>query len=157
MVRNVLLVEDDENDVFFFKRAMKLAGWTDPVQVVQDGQQAIEYLKGTGNFASREEFPIPALVLLDLKMPFLSGLEVLKWIRTESDFKQLPVVMFTSSKEEIDLEQAYQLGANAYVVKPAGSDELLEVVKAIWAFWMKHNQFAPPRVCLDERSGLSVF
>lgn len=143
MVRNVLLVEDDENDVFFFQRAMKLAGWSEPVQVVRDGQQAIEYIKGTGNFAGREKFPIPNLILLDLKMPFLSGLEVLKWIRTESELRQLPVVMFTSSKEEVDLEQAYQLGANAYVVKPAGSDELLELVKAIWNFWIKHNQFSP--------------
>src|SRR5678816_3813919 len=141
MVRNVLLVEDDENDVFFFKRAMKLAGWDEPVQVVQDGHEAIEYLKGAGPYADREKFPLPVLVLLDLKLPFLSGLEVLKWIRTESDFRQMAVVMLTSSKQEIDVEQACQLAANAYVVKPASSDDLLDVVRSIWSFWIKHNQF----------------
>ena len=141
MVRNVLLVEDDENDVFFFKRAMKLAGWDEPLHVAQDGQEAIEYLKGTGQYADREKFPLPALVLLDLKLPFLSGLEVLKWIRTESDFKQMAVVMLTSSKQEVDVEQACHLAANAYVVKPASSDDLLDLVKSIWSFWIKHNQF----------------
>src|SRR6266404_1942883 len=143
MLRNALLVEDDENDVFFFKRAMKLAEWTDPLQVARDGQQAIEYLKGTGPFSSREEFPMPVLILLDLKLPFLSGLEVLKWIRAESEYRHLTVVMLTSSKEEVDIDQACQLGANAYVVKPAGPEELLDLVKAIWAFWIKHNQYCP--------------
>ena len=143
MVPNVLLVEDDENDIFFFQRAMKMAGWTDPLKIAQDGQQAVEYLKGTGPFSSREEFPIPALVLLDLKLPFLSGLEVLKWIRTESEVRKIAVVMLTSSKEEVDVEQACQLGANAYVVKPAASDDLLDLVKSIWSFWIKHNQYCP--------------
>lgn len=143
MVRNVLLVEDDENDVFFFKRAMKFAGWDDPLYVVPDGQKAIEYIKGEGPFANRDEFPLPALMLLDLKLPFLSGLEVLKWVRTESDLKFLVVVMLTSSKEEVDVEQACHLGANGYVVKPASSDELLDLVKAIRSFWIKHNQFCP--------------
>jgi len=143
MTRNILLVEDDENDVFFFKRAMKLAGWTDPLQVVPDGQKALDYLQGTGQFSQRDEFPLPVLVLLDLKLPYLNGLEVLKWIREDSNHKQLAVVMFTSSKEEVDIERACHFGANAYVVKPAGADELLELVKAIWTFWIKYNQFCP--------------
>jgi CheY-like chemotaxis protein len=143
MASNVLLVEDDENDVFFFQRAMKLAGWTEPLQIVQDGQQAVDYLKGAGPYSSREKFPLPDLILLDLKLPFLSGLEVLKWIRTESDLKQVAVVMLTSSKEDVDVEQACQLGANAYVVKPASSEDLLDLVKSIWTFWVKHNQYCP--------------
>ncbi len=143
MIRNILLVEDDENDVFFFKRAMKLAGWTDPLQVVQDGKQAIEYLNGTGQFFRREEFSLPALVLLDLKLPYLSGLEVLKWIREHPTFKQLTVIMLTSSREEVDIERACELGANAYVVKPSGADDLLDLVKSIWSFWIRFNQFCP--------------
>jgi DNA-binding response OmpR family regulator len=156
MVPNVLLVEDDENDVFFFQRAMKLAGWTDPVQVAQDGQKAVDYIKGAGPFSRREEFPLPALVLLDLKLPFLSGLEVLKWIRTESEYKQIAVVMLTSSKEEVDVEQACQLGANAYVVKPAAADDLLELVKSIWSFWIKRNQYYPGLIAASSRPSEAI-
>jgi len=143
MSRNILLVEDDDNDVFFFRRAMKLAGWSSPLQVAQDGKQAIEYLEGRGQFSCRDEFPLPVLVLLDIKLPYLSGLEVLRWIRGDSSLKQLTVIMLTSSKEEIDIERACLLGANAYVVKPAGADDLLDLVNSIWRFWIKHNQFCP--------------
>jgi len=141
MTRNVLLVEDDENDIFLFKRAMKLAGWTDPLQVVHDGKQAIDYLSGSEQFSRRDEFPMPVLVLLDLKLPYVNGLEVLKWIRDHPSFKQLAVVMVTSSREEVDVERACRLGANAYVVKPGAAEELVDLVKAIWGFWIKHNQF----------------
>src|SRR5438093_11072349 len=92
MTRNVLLVEDDENDVFFFKRAMKLAGWADPLQVVHDGKQAIDYLSGSGQFSRRDEFPLPALILLALKLPYVNGLEVLKWIRDPTAFSPLVVM-----------------------------------------------------------------
>jgi two-component system response regulator len=143
MSRNVLLVEDDDNDVFFFRRAMKLAGWCSPLQVVNDGRQAIDYLSGQGQFSRRDEFPVPSLVLLDLKLPYLNGLEVLKWIREHATMRQLAVVMLTSSKEDVDIEQACTLGANAYVVKPASADALQELVASIWSFWMKHNQFCP--------------
>jgi DNA-binding response OmpR family regulator len=143
MSRNVLLVEDDENDVFFFRRAMKLAGWSSPLQVVNDGRQAVHYLEGTGDFSRRDEFPVPALVLLDLKLPYLNGLEVLKWIREHTTLRQLAVIMLTSSKEDVDVERACTLGANAYVVKPAGADGLQDLVGAIWQFWIKHNQFCP--------------
>lgn len=141
MTRNVLLVEDDDNDVFFFKRAMQLAGWADPLQVVRDGKHAIDYLSGSGQFSRRDEFPVPALVLLDLKLPYVNGLEVLKWIREHPSLKQLAVIMLTSSREEVDVERACQLGANAYVVKPGAAEELVDLVKSICGFWMKHNQF----------------
>jgi len=135
------LVEDDENDVFFFKRAMKLAQWTDPLQVAHDGKQAIEYLSGSGPFSHRDEFPLPALLLLDLKLPYVNGLEVLKWIRDNPSLRQIAVIVLTSSREDIDVDRACQLGANAYVVKPAASEELVDLVKSIRAFWMEHNQF----------------
>jgi len=103
-------------------------------------KQAVEYLSGSGQFSRRDEFPVPALVLLDLKLPYVNGLEVLKWIR-DSSFKQLAVIMITSSRQEVDVERACQLGANAYVVKPGATEELVDLVKAIWGFWIKHNQF----------------
>lgn len=141
MTPTVLLVEDDENDVFFFKRAMRLAGWVGAVQVTQDGKQAVDYLKGEGQFSRRDEFPIPSLILLDLKLPYLDGLQVLKWIREHSTLKQLAVIILSSSKARIDVETACHLGANAYVVKPTTIDELVDLVKSISAFWLKHNQF----------------
>src|SRR3954447_5285536 len=141
IIRNILLVEDDENDVFFFKRAMKQAGWNEPVRVAQDGREAIDYLEGKGQFSSRDDYPLPVLVLLDLKLPYLTGLDVLKWIRENTALKQLAVVMLTSSKEGVDIERACHLGANAYVVKPGAGDELFDLVKSIWSFWIKHNQF----------------
>ena len=143
MSRNILLVEDDDNDIFFFRRAMKLAGWSSPVQVVQDGKQALEYLDGQGQFSCRDEFPLPSLVLLDIKLPYLSGLEILKWIREHATLKQLTVIMLTSSKEESDIERACVLGANAYVVKPTRSEDLLDLVGSIGRFWIKYNQFCP--------------
>jgi len=148
MSRNVLLVEDDENDVFFFRRAMKLAGWSTPLQVAENGRQAVDYLEGREQFSRRDEFPLPALVLLDLKLPYINGLEVLKWIREHTVLKHLTVIMLTSSKEEVDIERACVLGANAYVVKPAGSDELVNLVRSIWNFWIKYNEFCPGKTML---------
>src|SRR5262245_3108427 len=130
MTRNVLLVEDDENDVFFFKRAMKVVGWTSPVQVAQDGKQAVEYLQATGRPSYHEELLVPSLVLLDLKLPYMSGFDVLKWIRDNSNLKHVAVVVLTSSREEVDIQRACNLGANGYVVKPAAAEELIELVKA---------------------------
>src|SRR5687768_9107081 len=94
--QTILLVEDDANDVFFMKRAMKLAGVVNPVQVASDGRQAIHYLGGTGEYSDRTKFPLPGLVLLDLKLPHVMGLDVLKWIRAQPELKMVVVLVFTS-------------------------------------------------------------
>jgi two-component system response regulator len=133
--------------VFFFKRAMNKAGLMNPVQVANDGQEAIDYLQGTGKFAARGEFPLPDLVLLDLKLPFVMGLDVLKWIRQQSGLAAI-VVILSSSQAEEDIATAYRLGANAYLVKPAEVSQLEEMVKALCSFWLMQNT-PPPAPPLD--------
>src|SRR5512133_545659 len=147
ITKPILLVEDEENDVFFFKRAVTKAGITNPVQVARDGQEAIDYLYGADKFANRAEFPLPGLVLLDLKLPFVMGLDVLKWIRQGSDLAPI-VVILSSSREAADIAAAYRLGANAYLVKPAQASELGDMVKAVNDFWLKQNT-PPPTPRMD--------
>lgn len=137
----ILLVEDDENDVFFFRRAASKAGLINPVQVVRDGQAAIDYLQGVGKFAARAQFPLPCLVLLDLKLPFVMGLDVLKWIREQPGLAPI-VLILSSSREEADIATAYRLGAQGYLVKPADTDKLCATVKAVNDFWLTQN--TPP-------------
>ena len=141
MTGTILLVEDDENDVFFMQQAMKTAGVLNPIRVASDGRQAIDYFKGTGKFVDREEFPLPYLVLLDLKLPHMMGLDVLKWIRQESEVSAI-VVVLTSSKEEADIATAYRLGANGYLVKPPDVNQLTDMAKSIKDFWLTQN--TPP-------------
>ena len=145
MTRTILLVEDDENDMFFLQRAMKNAGVPNPIQIASDGQQAIDYFQGTGKFADREEFPLPYLVLLDLKLPRVMGLDVLKWIRQQPEVAAI-VIILSSSKEEADVATAYRLGANGYLVKPAEASQLNDMAKSIKDFWLSQNT-PPPEAC----------
>ena len=139
----ILLVEDDANDVFFMKRAMKLAGMLNPVQVASDGRQAIHYLGGTGEHRDRAQFPLPCLVLLDLKLSHVMGLDVLKWIREQPELKTVIVLVLTSSKLPPDIRKAYFLGANSYLVKPSSPKDLSEMIRMIKLYWLDLNQFAP--------------
>ena len=142
MNRLILVVEDDENDVMFVKMAMKKAGVTNPIQVVTDGQQALDYFQGSGKFANRSQYPIPYLVLLDLKLPFVMGLDVLAWIREQSELKSTIVIVLTSSRHTEDIRMAYQLGANAYLVKPADLNALEGMMRTLKDFWLVQN--TPP-------------
>jgi two-component system response regulator len=137
-MKPILQVEDDANDVYFLNRAMRKAEVAHPIQVATDGQQAIDYLKGVGKFADRELFPLPCLVLLDLKLPRVMGLDVLKWIRQQSGLA-LVVVLLTASGEEADIAAAYRLGANAFLTKPSEMNKLHDMAKAIKDFWLTHN------------------
>lgn len=142
----LLLVEDNEDDVFFMTRALKNADVSNPLQVVKDGQEAIDYLQGAGKFSNRGEYPIPTLILLDLKLPIKNGHEVLQWIREQLFYKNLVVIVLTTSREVNDVQKAYSLGANAFLVKPPGAPELMELVKSIKQFWLTHNEFAPQAI-----------
>lgn len=139
--RAILLVEDNEDDVFLMKRALKTARISNPLHVVEDGQQAVDYLSGTGRFANREEHPLPALVFLDLKLPLKDGLEVLGWIRQQPHFENLVVLVLTSSSEPSDLKRAYGLGANSYLVKPPTAAQLLDLTKAFKWYWLEFNRY----------------
>ena len=141
MIRTILLVEDEEGDVFFMRQAMQKAGVLDSLQVASDGRQAIDYLKGNGKFANRQEFPLPCLVLLDLKLPRVMGLDVLKWIREQPEVATI-VVILTSSQEQADIATAYRLGANGYLVKPHDLSQLTDMAKSIKDFWLTQN--TPP-------------
>ena len=137
----MLLVEDNEDDVFLMKRALKGAQIVNPLQVVEDGQQAVEYLSGTGKYSDREKHPFPAVVFLDLKLPMKGGLEVLEWIRKREDFENMVVLVLTSSNEPSDLNRAYKLGANSYLVKPPTAMQLLELAKAFKWYWLEFNRY----------------
>jgi DNA-binding response OmpR family regulator len=141
----ILLVEDDENDIFFFERAYKKAGITNPLHIVRDGDEAIQYLSGKEAFADREKFPLPSLIVLDLNLPLKHGLEVLKWLREKRDFDTLVVVVLTSSQSEMDMRQAYKLGANSYLVKPSDPDKLTDIARLVSDYWLRTNQ-APREV-----------
>jgi CheY-like chemotaxis protein len=120
------------------KRAMKRMGVANPIQVATDGREAIDYLQGAGKFADRVKFPFPCLVLLDLKLPYVMGLEVLKWIRKNCG-TALPVIILSASAEDADITAAYRLGANAFLTKPSEAGKLDEIVKSIRDFWLTHN------------------
>lgn len=142
----ILLVEDEPNSVFFFEHAAKEAGVTNPLHVAKDGQEALDYLDGLGEFADREKHPLPCLVILDLKLPRVSGFEVLKHLRETAETRMLPVLMLTSSASDEDVARAYVLGANGYLVKPSKLEKLVEIVEGIKKFWLTLNHPPPPGV-----------
>jgi len=152
MTNTILQIEDDPNDVFLLKHAMTKAGITHQIQVAIDGQQAIDYLKGAGRFADRETFPLPCLVLLDLKLPHVMGLEVLRWIRQQPGAARV-VVLLSASGQETDINAAYCLGANGYLVKPSDTSKLQDMTRAIKDYWLTQNS-PPPEVLMELVAGL---
>lgn len=136
----VLLVEDDPDDVFFLEDAFATAGMPGALRVVRDGEDAVAYLLGEAAYADRALHPAPTLILLDLKLPRKSGLEVLQWRRERPALLRIPVIVLTSSRSEADMTAAYESGANSYLVKPVSSDAQLDMVKAIRAYWIGLNQ-----------------
>jgi len=138
--RLILLAEDDDNDVLLVQSAFKEAGIITPLHVVRDGDEAIAYLKGVGKYANRAEYPLPSLLLLDLKMPRKNGFEVLQWIRSELTFKNLRVIVLTGSTHLHDLNKAYELGANSFLVKPADFKNLIALLKSLHSYWLLTDQ-----------------
>ncbi len=136
----ILLVEDSPDDALLIQRAFRKANLANPVQLVRDGEEAVAYLSGAPPYEDRTRFPLPVFMLLDLKLPRRSGLEVLAWVRQESVVKRLPVVVLTSSRESVDVNRAYDLGVNSYLTKPVGFEALLEMVKNVNLYWLVLNE-----------------
>ena len=141
----ILLVEDNPDDVTLTLRAFRQNHFHNPVVVAKDGVEAMDYLQGTGAYAEHGETPPPLVILLDLKLPKLDGLEVLQRIRANPKTKQLPVVILTSSKEEQDLASSYNLGANSYIRKPVDFAQFTEAVRQLGLYWLLLNE-PPPSV-----------
>lgn len=140
----ILLAEDDPNDTLLIQRAFQKAGLGDVLKTVGDGDQAVAYLRGTDEYADRARFPLPFLLLLDLKMPGTDGFEVLHWLRSQPDFKRLLVVVLTSSNLQADVDRAYDLGANSYLVKPVEFTEMVNMIQRFEAYWTEINRFPTP-------------
>ena len=132
----ILLVEDDEADILLLRRAFRNARIANPLIEVRDGQAAIQYLSGEGAYADRTRYPIPFLILLDLRLPKLSGFEVIAWMRDQPQLANLVVVVLTASDHVPDVTKARDLGANSYLVKPGNFEELVEMVKRIKGRWL---------------------
>jgi CheY-like chemotaxis protein len=132
----VLIADDDQNDVFFLRRAFQKSGLSHRLFEVQDGQQAVDYLSGLPPFQDRSQYPLPSLLLLDLKMPKMTGFEVLSWLKTQPALQQIPVVVLSGSNQVRDVEQARSLGAAEYHVKPADFDDLLKFVRDLDVKWL---------------------
>lgn len=143
MTKQILLVEDNASDEKLTLLAFKKCGVANEVVVVRDGAAALEFLFGTGAHAGRDVSVLPSLVLLDLKLPKLDGLDVLRAIRADARTKLLPVVILTASAEDEDLVKGYSLGANAYVRKPVGFAEFAEAAKTVGLFWLLLNEPPP--------------
>jgi CheY-like chemotaxis protein len=141
-LRRILLVEDNPNDVELTLAGLEESHLANEVVVVQDGEQALGYLYRRGPYSTRPAGH-PAVVLLDLKLPKLDGLEVLEQMRNDPQLKTIPVVMLTSSREEQDLLRSYELGVNAYVVKPVDFPEFMETIRELGLFWAALNQPPP--------------
>src|SRR4028118_1326077 len=136
----ILLVEDNPKDVLLIKRAFRKANVANPLQVVGDGEAALCYLSGKDPYSDRHHYPWPVLILLDLKLPRKSGAEVLAWLKQQPTLKRVPVVVLTSSNEYADINNVYDLGVNAYMVKPVTFDTLVNIVQMLNMHWIIFNE-----------------
>jgi len=140
----IFLVEDNPDDVVLTERALKKSHILNKLVLARDGAEALEYIFGTGNYSGRDMSKMPEVILLDLKLPKIDGLEVLKKIRADKRTKLLPVVILTSSKEENDLINGYSLGANSYIRKPVNFNQFAEAIRQLGLYWLVLNE-APPQ------------
>ncbi len=136
----ILLVEDEENDYLLLKRAFERAGLVNPLVWVRTGDEAVKYLKRQPPYDKADLYPMPTFILLDLKMPGMNGFEFLQWLRAEPELKKLIVVVFTSSRESPDVNRAYELGANSYLLKPVSFDDLMRLVRELHLYWLVMNE-----------------
>jgi DNA-binding response OmpR family regulator len=135
----VLLVEDEPADALMFSKAMQKAGFSVDIHVSRDGQDAIDYLYGVDQYADRGTYPLPDLIILDLKLPKASGFSVLRAVREHGNLQFIPALVLTSSNQDADVAMAYELGANSYLIKPVGFAQLVELVTMVGNYWFGMN------------------
>jgi CheY-like chemotaxis protein len=141
----ILVAEDELGDILLLQRAFDKALVKAPVFFARDGRQVLDYLKGNPPFENPVAYPLPALLLLDLKLPYLDGFEVLRWVRSEPGLHHMIVVVFSSSDMADDINRAYALGANSYIIKPQDPDELIQIIKQLQVCWLSINTFPEQR------------
>ena len=150
----ILLAEDIPDDVLLIKRAFARGGVRNPIYAVADGEQAIWYLKGEGKFSNRAEYPLPSLMLLDLKMPIMDGFEVLRWVRNHPNLAGLPILVLTSSDSLNNVNLAYKLGANSFLVKPLEFENCAQLGKLIQDYWLdtsKPGEISRPKKHFEQQ------
>jgi CheY-like chemotaxis protein len=152
----ILLAEDREDDILLVRNAFKKGHLNNPLYVVRDGEELLSYLKGEGSYSKRSEFPLPDLLLLDLKMPRMDGFQVIEWVRAQPSLRSLRIVVLTSSQDMRDVNRAYELGANSFLVKPMEFEHTVETVEMLRKYWL-HDSRAPEisRSSTDQREGVA--
>ena len=143
----ILVCEDDPNDVLFLERTFKKVGITNPVHVARDGEEALDYLKASGEYSDRKRYPFPSVIITDLKMPRRNGFDVLQWLLDHPECRIIPTIVWSSSNIESDVKKAYELGANCYLQKPPKLDEWEPKIRAIFDFW---------QICQIPRLGMAI-
>jgi CheY-like chemotaxis protein len=131
----ILIAEDDQNDVFILKRALRTAGFNNPFHISKDGADVMSYLKGEEPYSDREKHQFPRVLFTDLKMPNVDGFELLQWLKDHEEYSVIPRLVLSSSQQPQDIERAYQLGANSYLVKPATFDDLVKLLRLVLDYW----------------------
>lgn len=131
----ILIAEENPDEALLFKLALRNAKINNPVQVVKDGSEAIDYLSGAGQFGDRRQFPFPSFVMLDVRMPRLGGFDVLAWLREHPKYAMMPTIVLTNSRLPDDVRRAYELGANSYIVKPHDLKEFISVLRTVYEYW----------------------
>jgi CheY-like chemotaxis protein len=142
---SILIADDDAQDTLLIRMAVQRAGLALRLESVADGEQAIDYLMGREGYSDRKTHPLPSMMLLDLKMPRLSGFDVLDFVRQQPGLRQLPIIIFSSSDDPKDVRRAYDAGANSYLCKPHSNGDLAALLKALEDYWCKFNHFPPCR------------
>ena len=140
--QTILLVDDSENDLALMHMAFKKAEFNNQLKIVHNGEEAIAYLKGEGAYNDRNQYPLPAVILLDLNMPMKNGFDVLSWVRTQPALKRLSIIILTASARTEDVERAFDLGAGSYLVKPSNMNALIVMIRCL-RDWLQINHFPP--------------
>ena len=144
-LRPIMLIEDEHTDSILIARAFEKAGVQNPIQHVSNGDDALARLEGVGQYVDRTQYPLPAFILLDLKLPGMHGLALLRWIRSKKELRLIPVVVLTNSADAADVKSAYEAGANSYLLKPTNREEIDRVIEVVQHYWLEQN-VAPPLV-----------